>query len=82
VEDSQKGGGLEESDNNYSSFIVSDDNKSVLEEVTASKYTLERGALEEVRISLAERIEKLKGKLTEVEIELEAVAESRDEGAD
>jgi hypothetical protein len=81
VKDSQCGGecdsaSLEESDEDRcSSFVVDDDSESVVEEESASERYLAIGALQEVRVSIVERMEKLKRRLESVEGQLKRLAD-------
>ncbi len=90
VEDSQsctEAGGsdsatLEESDEDRcSSFVVDDDSASVVEEETASERYLARGALQEVRASILEGMERLKRRLSRVDEQLKALAPCREESS-
>ena len=53
-----------------SSFVVADESESVVEEETVSEKRLARNALKEVRLSLREKIGRLKRRLERVEGEL------------
>ena len=86
VEDSQDGVGSEEESeeseeesersDDRSSFVVDDDSLSVVEEERTSERYLAQAALKEVRVSTAERIEKLRGHLAAVDSQLKRLEAS------
>lgn len=69
--------GDSETEDNCSDFVVDDDSDSVVEEAEAADRELARGALEEVRVTLAETVERLEVKLSRAKRKLVELDEHR-----
>ena len=66
--------GTEETKDDLSQFVVDDDSSSVEDEEEESERSLGRGALEEVRAGILEKIDKLEERLVSVDKELSELA--------
>jgi hypothetical protein len=66
-------GGDSSGEDGCDSFVVSDDSESLADEVAASEESLGRGALEEERLALVERVSRLKRSLAKARSRLAEV---------